>query len=319
MRPERRRRLRPLMLAVVTALACCVTLAWGAGMSRCAGAPAVGGGAGRGPAGVKPSAAATRVRDARRDFDAGKYAAASGKLEELLKRILTPGERAEAYVLLCESKLRQGQFAVAESLVVQAKTAGRITDEAALEHLGFLKGEILYFSGDAKGATDEYISFLEDDLEGTFVNDAVERLLLIDENTGPSPQPLAAYARAELAELAGAPDSALAILDGILRDPSSPLIADDALAKKADILRGLRRFPDAVTQYRLVEARFPQSRLVPGCKLKIAEIYATEMGEKEKAVAECEEVAKGFPGTSYAVEARAMLTALTSGAQKDGK
>jgi tetratricopeptide (TPR) repeat protein len=259
------------------------------------------------------------LRDARREFDAGKFAAASGKLEELLKRILAPGERAEAYVLLCESRLRQGQFAVAESLAVEAKTAGRVTDEAALEHLGFLKAEILYFSGDMKGATDEYISFLEDDLEGSFVNDAVERLLLIDENTGSSPQPLAAYARAELADLAGAPDSALAILDGILRDPSSPLIADDALAKKADILCGLRRFPDAVTQYRLVEVRFPQSRLVPACKLKIAGIYALEMGEKEKAIAECEEVAKGFPGTSYAVEARAMLAALTGGAQKDGK
>jgi len=319
MRPGRHRRFHPLVLAVVTALACCVIPAGGPGVSRCAGAPAGGRGAGRLPTGARPSAAITLLRDARRDFDAGRFSVASGKLEELLKRVLASGERTEAYVLLCETRLRQGQFALAESLAVEAKAAGKIMDEAALERLGFLRGEILYFSGDAKGAADEYISFLEDDLEGTFVNDAVERLLLIDENTGPSPQPLAAYARAELAELAGSPDSALAILDGILRDPSSPLIADDALAKKADILRGLRRFPDAVTQYRLVEVQFPQSRLVPGCRLKIAGLYASEMGEKEKAIAECEEVAKGFPGTSYAVEARALLSTLAGGAQKDGK
>ena len=159
---------------------------------------------------------------------------------------------------------------------------------------------------------------MEDNLESRFLNDAVERLLLIDENEGSNPEPLAAYAKAELAESAGAPDSALAILDGILRDPSSPPVADDALAKKADILRGMRKLSEAVTQYRLMEVRFPQSRLVPGCKLKIAGLYAEELGEKERAVSECEEIAKGFPGTSYAVEARALLNKL-AGAGRGAK
>lgn len=321
MRLELLGRLRPHTLALVGGVVCLVVLTVGPGLRRCVGAQAAGATTGRArpSAGARPSASAGLLREARRDFDAKRFAVASVKLEGLLKRMLPPNERTEAYVLLCESRLCQGQFALAESLAVGAKAAGGIGDKAALERLGFLKGEILYYSGDVKGATDEYISFLEDDIEGTLVNDALERLLLIDENTGSSPQPLAAYARAELAELAGAPDSALAILDGILRDPTSPPIADDALAKKADILRAMRRFPDAITQYRLVEVQFPQSRLVPRCKLNIAEIYASDMGEKETAVVECEEVARNFPGTSYAVEARAMLNSLAGGAEKGKK
>jgi TolA-binding protein len=299
--------------AKMIVLACCFALAGWPGAGKVASAPEPGRTAGRvkPPAAVQAANALTRL--ARQDFEAGRFAAAAGRLQDLLKGDLEPVERAEVYVLLCESRLRQGELALAESVAVQAKTAGGIQDEAALQRLSFLGAEILYFSGDAKRATDEYISFLEDNLESPFVNDAVERLLLIDENSGPGPRPLAAYARAELAQLAGAPDSALAILDGILRDPSLPPISDDALAKKADILRGLRKFSDAVTQYRLVEARFPQSRLVPGCKLKIAGLYAAELDDKEKAVAECEEITQGFPGTSYAVEARALLNKLTSG------
>ncbi len=311
--------MRTAARAAMTALACCVVLTGGPGVNRTDGGPAAGGGTGRATQTGTVRAASGLTRGARQDFEAGRFAVASGKLEELLKRDLAPAERADVYVLLCESRLRQGEFTLAESVAVEAKTTGRVSDEAALQRLSFLRAEILYFSGDAKRATDEYISFLEDNLEGPFVNDAVERLLMIDENSGSAPQSLAAYARAELAELAGSPDSALAILDGILHDASSPLIADDALAKKADILRGLRRFSDAVTQYRLLEARFPRSRLVPVCKLKIAGLYAEALGEKDKAVAECEEIAKGFPGTSYAVEARALLNKLASGAPGDRK
>lgn len=318
MRPEGRRQVRSFVLAASAVLACWCVLAGGPGVGRCADTPGEPLGADRLPTGARQSATAALMRAARQDFEASRFAAASGKLEELLKRDLAQVERADAYVLLCESRLRQGEFALAESLAVAAITTGRISHEAALERLGFLRGEILYFSGDAQRATNEYITFLEDNLESRFLNDAVERLLLIDENAGSNPGPLAAYARAELAEEAGAPDSALVVLDGILKDPSSPLVADDALAKKADVLRGMRKFSEAVTQYRLMEVRFPQSRLVPGCKLKIAELYAVELGEKEKAVAECEEIAKGFPGTSYAVEARALLNKL-AGAGKDAK
>lgn len=259
------------------------------------------------------------IRSARQDFEARRFAAASDKLEELLKRNLAPSQLADVYVLLCESKLRQGDFAQAESLVVKAKVPGGVSDEAALERLSFLKAEILYFSGDAKRAIDAYISFLEDNLESRLVNDAVERLLLIDENMGASPMPLAAYARAELAQSAGMPDSALAILETILRDSPTELIADEALAKKADILREQHKFSDALNQYRFVEVRFPQSRLVPECKLKIAKLYATELGEKDKAIVECEEIATGFPNTSYAVEARSLLDRLGKGPGKGEK
>jgi TolA-binding protein len=266
---------------------------------------------------VSRTSATALLRSARQDFDSRRFPAASATLEELLERKLPPAQTADVMVLLCESKLREGKFAEAESLAVQAR--GKVSDESALERLSFLKAEILYFSGDTKGATDEYIVFLEDNPESRLVNDAIERLLLIDENLGSSPAALAAYARAELAQSAGIPDSALAIIDTILRDSPEALIADEALEKKGDILREERKFADAMNQYRLVEVRFPQSRLVPASKLKIAELYAAELGEKDKAIAECEEIATKFPGTSYAVEARSILSKLGKGPGKAGK
>ncbi len=254
------------------------------------------------------------LRSAQDNFLAGKWQAASARFEELVRRGVSPSRVPEVYVPLCESKLREGKFSEAESVAVI--TVRRTSHEATLERISFLRAEILYFSGDATRATDEYLLFLEQYPEGRLVNDAMERLLLIDENTGSSPGPLASYARAELLELAGMPDSALAVLTGLLADSPRAQIADDAVLRRGDVLRRLGRYSDALSEYRLLEVRFPMSHLVPVCKLRVATLYGEELRDGRKAIAEYEEIATRFPETSFAVEARSALEVLRSDSRK---
>jgi len=266
-------------------------------------------------AGVASAASpAQLLQSARADFLSGKYASASITYEKLLRQSLAASQLDEVLPSFCESTLREGKLVKAESLI--AVSRAKLSDPTALGRLGYVEAEIFYFRGDMGGALEKYKEFVSSNTESQFANDAIDRLLLIDENSDYDNKPLIAYSRAEFFELTGAPDSSLSILRGLLRNFPDAKIADDAHMKIGDILRSQRKFTEAVGEYRAIEESFPKSGLVPVEKLKIAELYSEGLGERDKAVSEYEAVITAFPGTSFATEARAALQRLKSGPGK---
>jgi outer membrane protein assembly factor BamD (BamD/ComL family) len=256
---------------------------------------------------------ATLLQSATSDFRAGKFASASIKYHDLLKRSLTYPQLRDVLLSYCESALREGKLATAESLTVVAKE--KLSDPPAIGRASFLRAEILYFKGDMKQAVDEYMDFLSGNTESPLVNDVIERLLLIDENGGDNGEPLVAYSRAEFLEFAGMPDSAAVALRKLLKSFPSSQIADDARMKIGDILSSRAKFSEAVEEYRVLESSLPKSQLVPLAKLKIAQLYLDGLREPDKATAEYESVVTGFPETSYAAEARGELDKLKAGSR----
>ncbi len=259
--------------------------------------------------GAAPASTSSLLRKAKKEFLSGDFASASARYDELLERELTYLQLRDVLVTLCESRLREGKLAEAESVAVKAGV--RLTDSPGLERISFLKAEIFYFSGRIDEATDEYLAFLQVNPESPRVNDAIGRLLVMDENTDRERLPLRAYSHAEYLWFAGADDSALAVLDTLLSVFPDAQISDDALMKKGDVLRGQKRFAGALAAYDTLEARFPESHLVPVCKLKAAEIHAKELRDTERAVSEYEEIITRFPETSFAVRARNLLQEFT--------
>ncbi|MCX5801387.1 MAG: tetratricopeptide repeat protein [Candidatus Eisenbacteria bacterium] len=254
---------------------------------------------------------ATLLQSAASDFRAGEFASASIKYHDLLERNLTYPQLRDVLLSYCESALREGKLATAESLTVVARE--KLSDPPAIGRVTFLRAEILYFKGDMKQALDEYMDFLSGNTGSPLVNDVIDRLLLIDENGGDNGEPLVAYSRAEFLEFAGMPDSAVAALRELLKSFPSSQIADDVRMKIGDILSSQAKFSEAVEEYRVLESSLPKSQLVPLAKLKIAQLYLDRLREPDKATAEYESIVTSFPETSFAAEARSELHKLKAG------
>jgi len=251
------------------------------------------------------------LQSAHNDFRARKYASASAKYETLLGRNLPPAQLGGVLVAFCESAMREGRLGKAESLTVFAR--GKLTDPAALSLISFLRGEALYFSGDMQGSQEEYMDFLSGNAQSPFANDAIDRLLVIDENGGDDGRPLVAFAHAEFLEFSGARDSALITLRQILSNFPGAKVLDEATMKIGDILSEQGKFNDAIAEYRSLEGSFPKSGLVPVARLKIARLYSGPLGDSKQAASEFENIITAFPGTSFATEARNELQALKVG------
>jgi|GEM_PF-3436810 len=263
------------------------------------------------PAVASAAPAAQLLQSARADFESGKFTAASLTYEKLLRLSLASSQLNEVLPSFCESTLREGRLARAESLIALSRT--KLSDPLALARVAYLEAEISYFRGNLTGALTEYKDFVSSNSESQFANDAIDRLLLIDENGDFDNKPLLAYSYAEFLEFTGTPDSSLSLLRELLRNFPNAKIADDAHMKIGDILRSKRKFAEALGEYRVIEETFPQSQLVPVERLKIAELYSEDLGERDKAVAEYEAVITAFPGTSFAAEARGAVQKLQSG------
>jgi TolA-binding protein len=251
------------------------------------------------------------LQSAKNDFQAGKFASASVKYEELLAQKLNYAQLREVLLSFCESTLREGKLAKAESLTVLAKE--KLSDPVALERIAFLRAEVLYFGGDMERALKEYMDFLSANTGSPFANDVIDRLLLIDENNDNDGKPLAAYSHAEFLEFLGMSDSAAVTLRDLLKSFPDSQIADDAQMKIGDVLSSGGKFPEAIEEYRILEARFRKSELVPVSKLKVAQLYSEKLRQPDKAVAEYENTIAAFPGTSFAAEARSQLQKLKAG------
>ncbi|MFH0777402.1 MAG: tetratricopeptide repeat protein [Candidatus Eisenbacteria bacterium] len=286
-----------LLVSVVTALAF-LSLA----------APALRGGAASATATASSGSVTALFQSAKRDFSAGDYATASAKFEELVKRGVPSSILRETPLSLCESKLREGKLVEAETLAVKAATI--LTDKTGLPEIKFMRAEILYFSGNLKEALDHYLAFVGSYVEHPLANDAIARMLLMDENSEANNEPLVTFIGAEYLEYCGAGDSALVVLDSLLTAFPEARIVDEAQFKKGEILSACGKYAEAVEQYRLLGVRFRDSELVPLSRLRMAKLLSEKLGEKAGAIAECEEVVKAFPETSFAVEARDLLQRL---------
>jgi len=200
-----------------------------------------------------------------------------------------PGEAAEAYRALADSS----------------------AEESARMEALYQTGEMLFYQGKMQEAEQVWYQLADLNPKSLWVNDALERILLIGENGGGGGSvPLAAFAQAEYQRRLGRIEDALKLVDEALRaHPDSPVV-DDLWWERTVLLLDLGRLAEAKAAADTLAARFPEGRRAPNAWLRVAdELARTEAGESE-AQALYMELLLLFPESLEVEQARTSLQRL---------
>lgn len=206
-------------------------------------------------------------------------------IAEYERVIATPNLRAqfveEARIALADCDLAIGR--AAEATAQYDKLAKTSANRAVRERAAFGLGEASFYAGDYKNAAEHYRALTDVFPEGSSVNDALSRILLIAE-CQPDHAGLARYATCERQIRAARYDSALvtlrALADGDTLSPVTPLAA----MRAGDVLLLQQRAADAALAYAAVADKFPAARQAPDALRAEAMIYAERLGQPSKAL-----------------------------------
>ncbi len=156
-----------------------------------------------------------------------------------------------------------------------------------------------------------YRQFAAMNRRGYLTNDAIARILLIDENSDAGGKPLALYAQAVRQERLGRPDSALAYLRLALDRYPGVALEDDVCLAMGDASLALGLPAEARRHYSVVADSMPASPLAATALMRIAQLAEGE-GDLTAAAAIYEQVLERFPESVEADEARGALDRLRS-------
>ncbi|NIN64601.1 MAG: tetratricopeptide repeat protein, partial [Anaerolineae bacterium] len=142
---------------------------------------------------------------------------------------------ADALVRLGDCMMARGNLDSAGALFQRALKDPKA--DVRHEELTFKLIEIDFYRGDLEQALDGYNGLIAEFPKGLFVNNALERVIVIGDNQELDRPLLAKFAQALLDNVQGNVDSAIRKLDGLI-SAKSPKLSDLAQLEKAKILKG---------------------------------------------------------------------------------
>ncbi len=170
-------------------------------------------------------------------------------------------------------------------------------------------GKVYYWQGDMDRATEYFKKIQTDPViitnkdEGFYVNDALERQLLIDEGKE-SPEMLKKLAATELLIEQKKYSAAQQMLDEILANHNSHPLVDDALIKAGELAVLTQNFEAAIGFYRRVVLQPETSCFVDFAQKKIGDIYYQNLKDSTRAISAYETVLANYPDSIYLEEVR---------------
>ncbi|MEW6687217.1 MAG: tetratricopeptide repeat protein [Candidatus Edwardsbacteria bacterium] len=222
--------------------------------------------------------------------------------QRILQKYLYSLEAEEARFRLGECFLRRNDLEKAIDVYQEASPR-------SWEKTRFQIAECHFYQGKFDEAGKVYQEIVEKFPQGTFVNDALSRLLLIRENKDQN-ELLERYAKAELKGRQKQFDEAITDYREIMKNsPTSSLTVETQFAT-ASLLKEKGEYPRAMEAFKELCDKFPDSRLAPLAKKEIAQIYLVNLQKKDKAKIELEELILKYPQSIVCEEARQMLSEL---------
>jgi len=167
--------------------------------------------------------------------------------------------------------------------------------------------ELDFFAARFDTAAAGYRQFATLHGRGFLTNDALARLLLIDENSDAGAKPLALYAEAARAARTGRPDSAATVLRLALDRYPGVALEDDLHFALGEVHLELGVPAEALRHFAVVADSMPDSPLAPTALLRIGGCHLTGERDKKAAMAAYEKVLERFPDSVEAGEARERL------------
>jgi tetratricopeptide (TPR) repeat protein len=228
--------------------------------------------------------------------------------EALSARCSKCPQAARARLGGARAALLLGDFAGAEAAYQEA--LARATDDATREEALFGLAETRFFAGDFAKAGEDLKRVVTTYPKGRCVNDAVERMIFLGENTDAGEGLLKSYAEAVRLGLSGNGRGAVERLDAIVADFPLSNLRDDAAMEAALVVAWMGEDQAALERLERVATEFPDSPLAPRAVLERARIRWRRLGDVAGAQEECERLLLRYSDNLLADEARALADRL---------
>ena len=169
----------------------------------------------------------------------------------------------------------------------------------------FRRARVYYFTGDF-GFAEGQLDVLKASTTKLIANDAMKLFLLINDNIAldTTTDALAMYARADLAHYRNRPEEALVILDSLMEIHILNGVMDDAIFKKAIVLRDMKRFPESVQVLEELVKNYSFEFYTDDAYFLLGQMYEEQLEDKDKAMDMYKVLLTDYPGSVFTVEAR---------------
>lgn len=230
------------------------------------------------------------------------------KAQEVFKAIQASCSRCPsswpARLGAARSALLLGDFGAAESAYREAVERG--PDDETREAALFGLCEVGFFSGAFDKAGEGLKQLITTYPKGRLLNDAVERMVFLSENTDAGEGLLKSYADALRIGLSGNAPGAIERFNAITADFPLSNLRDDAFMQVALLTAWTGADEDALAKLEGIVTDFPQSPLAPRAILERARIRWRRLGDVAGAREECERLLLHYSDSLLADEARSL-------------
>lgn len=244
----------------------------------------------------------------------GNASGARGLLEQLLERVTGEPRRSDlrtmrddARVTLAECALREGDFTGAREIfgdLGRSAARAEVREQAAFE-----QAELLFYEGKLVEAEQAYYALTDSFRTGDWVNNALERVLLLGEHATAG-DALKPYGQILYQRRIGNRERALALCrEALAAYRELPLRAELRL-EEVRLLTDEANWPAADSSLALLLVEQPRARAVPQALLLLAETGLAREARHDAARAYLEQLVLQYPDSSEARRARAILAEL---------
>ncbi len=236
-------------------------------------------------------------------FRMGERQRAISQLKELSEKAKTDRDIARTKMLLADVLVLEEKFN--QALIYYTQIQNLVKNNAMSQEARFKVAKTSYYKGDFKWAKKQ-LDVLKSSTSQLIANDAMELSLLIEDNSieDTTQTALKLYAKADLLAFQEKDKEAVILLEEIKNKYSGEEIEDEVLLKQAQLYELLGNFEQAEVNYLQIIDKFNDDILADNANFYLAELYANQLENEEKAMDYYEQIIFNFADSIYFVEAR---------------
>lgn len=221
----------------------------------------------------------------------------------------TEGLLLEGEVLLRTGKLKDAQriFLQGRDIPGVGREVERLRDLHALRY-----AESLFYSGEFKPAVEAF-TLLTQNTGSDATNDALDYLLILQENFEKNDEALKLFAEGKYIMMQKRYSQAMIAMDGVVAKAPQSTIADDALFARSQAQESLGDSTAAIETLLQVVARYPDGALADRALYHAAELTEQALHDPTKATELYTRLLNDYPRSRWIVQARAKIRVLRGG------
>jgi len=229
------------------------------------------------------------------------------RYEYVVQRLQGSTLYPEALVRLGDCMMAEGDLDSARTLL--GKASRDPTAEPKMEEIRFKLTEIDFVEGNFEAALEGYSRVIADFPKGFYVNNSLERTILIGEHQDLDRPLLVSFADALLEKAQGKTESAISKLDGLISAKAEKL-SDLAQMEKAKIYKEEKKYSQSLKALNKLLEEYPQSFLCPQAQMLIGDLYNYHLKDRNKAIEAYQKLLKDYDRSVYVDEVRDRLREL---------